>query len=243
MDETTQSWAAAYVGPEAAAGVRLHTDAAAGASAAAINAAAYTVGRHIVFAAGAFQLSSEAGRRLLVHELSHVIQQGVRDPTRADLKILPSHDSAERSAALAAGGIGWVVGDQCELSIARQQEQRPPTAPAVAALPSAEELTRRIARAIGVWETNRGGTTPRLRESGLQTVAGIPASMATIEQATMRYLVRALREHAELRELATPPLTRQEVRAAQHRIEAVNALLESVGAGARAGTTPEGASF
>jgi hypothetical protein len=232
MDATTQSWATAYVGSKAAAAVQLHTDAAAAASAAAVDAAAYTVGRHVVFAAGAFQPSTETGRRLLVHELHHVIQQGVRDPMRTDaLKVLPDYDPAERSAA--------VVNDRCQLSVARQQAQPPAAAPAAVPLPSAAELTRRIAQAVGVWETNRGGTVPRPRESGLQTVPGIPASMATIEQATMPYLVNALRQHAELRDLATPPLTPQEITAAQQRINAVNALLDSVGAAAGAGTTPE----
>jgi len=240
MDATTQSWAAAYIGSAAAAGVRLHTDAAAAASAAAVDAAAYTVGRHVVFAADAFQPSTEAGRRLLVHELSHVIQQGVRDPMQTDdLKVLPRHHSAERSAALVAGGTGPVVEDHCELSVARQHVQTLPAAPAAAALPSAEELTRRIVQAIGVWETNRGGAVPRPRESELQTVAGIPASMATTEQATMPYLVGNLRQHAELRDLATPPLTPQEIEAAQQRINSVDALLDSVGAGTRAGTAPE----
>ena len=232
MDATTQSWATAYVGSKAAGAVQPHTDAAAAASAAAVDAAAYTVGRHVVFAAGAFQPSTETGRRLLVHELHHVIQQGVRDPMRTDaLKVLPDYDPAERSAA--------VVNDRCQLSVARQQAQPPAAAPAAVPLPSAEELTRRLVQAIGVWETNRGGTAPRPRESELQTVAGVRASMATVEQATMPYLVTALGQHSELRALATPPLTADEVTAAQTRINAVDALLRSVGASARAGTTAD----
>lgn len=55
--------------------VRIHTDAAAAASAAAIHARAYTAGRHIVFAPGAYQPGSAGGRRLLAHEIAHVIQQ------------------------------------------------------------------------------------------------------------------------------------------------------------------------
>jgi hypothetical protein len=56
--------------------VRVHTDARAAESAHAIHAAAYTVGNHLVFAAGAFQPSTTAGQRLLAHELVHTIQQG-----------------------------------------------------------------------------------------------------------------------------------------------------------------------
>lgn len=55
--------------------VRVHTDAEADASARAVNALAYTVGRDIVFRAGAFRPGAAAGRRLLAHELAHVVQQ------------------------------------------------------------------------------------------------------------------------------------------------------------------------
>lgn len=56
--------------------VRLHTDAAASASAQSIQARAYTAGRDIVFASGEYRPGTAEGRRLLAHELTHVIQQG-----------------------------------------------------------------------------------------------------------------------------------------------------------------------
>ncbi|MBR0565471.1 DUF4157 domain-containing protein [Azoarcus sp. L1K30] len=55
--------------------VRIHTDAQAAQSAAAVSARAYTVGRDIVFNRGEFQPGSHQGRHLLAHELTHVIQQ------------------------------------------------------------------------------------------------------------------------------------------------------------------------
>jgi len=55
--------------------VRIHTNAAAAESAAALGAAAYTVGNHVVFGDGRFAPESAAGRRLLTHELVHVMQQ------------------------------------------------------------------------------------------------------------------------------------------------------------------------
>jgi Domain of unknown function (DUF4157)/A nuclease family of the HNH/ENDO VII superfamily with conserved AHH len=55
--------------------VRLHTDGAAADSARAVDADAYTVGRHIVFATGAYAPNTHSGRRLLAHELAHVVQQ------------------------------------------------------------------------------------------------------------------------------------------------------------------------
>lgn len=55
--------------------VRVHTDARAAESARAVNALAYTAGKDIVFGAGRCDLSSSTGKRLLAHELVHVIQQ------------------------------------------------------------------------------------------------------------------------------------------------------------------------
>lgn len=55
--------------------VRMHSGAAAEQSAREINANAYTVGRDIVFGAGQFAPESHRGRRLIAHELTHVLQQ------------------------------------------------------------------------------------------------------------------------------------------------------------------------
>src|ERR1041385_2564801 len=55
--------------------VRVHTDPNAAESAAAIAARAYTTGRNIVFAAGAYKPNTSAGQRLLAHELAHPFQQ------------------------------------------------------------------------------------------------------------------------------------------------------------------------
>lgn len=55
--------------------VRIHTDARAVESAQALNALAYTLGRDIVFGAGQYAPGTTEGRRLLAHELTHVVQQ------------------------------------------------------------------------------------------------------------------------------------------------------------------------
>ena len=55
--------------------VRTHTGARATESARAVNAAAYTVGRQICFDANHYSPQTEPGRRLLAHELTHVLQQ------------------------------------------------------------------------------------------------------------------------------------------------------------------------
>lgn len=65
--------------------VRVHADAAAASSASQLNAQAYTAGRDIVFDAGRFAPGTTTGRRLLAHELAHVVQQGaaVKGPVTA----------------------------------------------------------------------------------------------------------------------------------------------------------------
>jgi len=56
--------------------VRVHSDDRAARSAGAINAQAFTTGRNIVFGSGQYSPESTSGRKLLAHELTHVVQQG-----------------------------------------------------------------------------------------------------------------------------------------------------------------------
>lgn len=56
--------------------VQVHSGSTAEQSAQDVNANAYTVGENIVFGAGRFARGTQQGRRLLAHELTHVVQQG-----------------------------------------------------------------------------------------------------------------------------------------------------------------------
>ena len=80
--------------------VRVHTDAEAAESARAVNALAYTIGANVTFAAGQYQPTSEMGRRLLAHELTHVVQQRHAPAVvrGASLKVGAPGDRAEREA-------------------------------------------------------------------------------------------------------------------------------------------------
>lgn len=78
--------------------VRVHTDARAADSAAAIHAKAYTSGSHIVFGKGQYQPQSEAGKRLLAHELTHVVQQSANTQQVIQRS---SDDDAERKSRIA----------------------------------------------------------------------------------------------------------------------------------------------
>ena len=90
--------------------VRVHDGAAAARSASDMQAAAYTVGAHIVFGAGRYAPDTAAGRHLLAHELAHVVQQrggdvGVMRKSISSLVIGDEHDAAERDADRAADRI------------------------------------------------------------------------------------------------------------------------------------------
>ena len=56
--------------------VRVHTDSRAAASALAVDAKAYTIGRDVVFGAGQYAPETSQGKKLLAHELAHVKQEG-----------------------------------------------------------------------------------------------------------------------------------------------------------------------
>ena len=83
-------------------GVRVHTDASATESARAVSARAYTVGQDVVFGAGQYAPQSNAGRRLMAHELAHTIQQptGVSDAPDKLKLVTPQH-SLEQEAEIA----------------------------------------------------------------------------------------------------------------------------------------------
>lgn len=83
--------------------VRVHDDDAAGASAQAVNAHAYTVGSDVVFQRNGYDPSSHEGRVTLAHELTHVVQQsqGSVDgsPAAGGIKVSDPSDRFEREAA------------------------------------------------------------------------------------------------------------------------------------------------
>ncbi len=77
--------------------VRIHDGAAADEAARSIGAVAYTRGGDIVFRRGSFAPETSAGRHLLAHELTHVVQQGAVS-ARADAN--PSASGQARSGGV-----------------------------------------------------------------------------------------------------------------------------------------------
>jgi hypothetical protein len=114
--------------------VRVHTDGQAAASARAVHALAYTVGRHIVFGSGQFTAATSTGRALLAHELAHTIHQERADHSASNpLEVGESGSSSERSAEQAERSVGnRTVRAPLPLEslpIVRPQLQRQPSTP------------------------------------------------------------------------------------------------------------------
>lgn len=89
--------------------VRLHTDAAAHTAAESVRADAFTSGSHIVFQRGRYDTSSAAGKHMLAHELTHVVQQRSGPVAGTDtgdgLRVSDPSDVFERAAEATAAQV------------------------------------------------------------------------------------------------------------------------------------------
>lgn len=83
LDAATRSFMEQRFGHDFS-GVRVHSGATAERSAQEVNALAYTVGEEIVFGTGRFAPGTHEGRRLIAHELTHVVQQSGAERSSED---------------------------------------------------------------------------------------------------------------------------------------------------------------
>ena len=108
--------------------VRVHTGSEAAKSATILDALAYTSGRDIYFASGMYAPSSDSGRRLLAHEVAHVVQQSSgKEPSIATksshgAKIGAPDDPLETEAD--RGAEEFMTGAQAELTNEEQRKRR-----------------------------------------------------------------------------------------------------------------------
>jgi hypothetical protein len=91
--------------------VRIHTDSLAAETASSVNARAFTLGRDIVFGAGEYTPETTVGKRLLAHELTHVVQQRSAIARRRTREHADDAAVADRFAdpILLAGGISHPI--------------------------------------------------------------------------------------------------------------------------------------
>lgn len=84
--------------------VRVHANREATALAAQLGARAFTVGRDVAFAQEAYQPATPEGKRLLAHELSHVIQQSDIGAARIPTRVGEQKHETEATRAAASTG-------------------------------------------------------------------------------------------------------------------------------------------
>jgi hypothetical protein len=110
--------------------VRVHVDQGAASSAEALHAHAYTVGDHVVFNRGQYAPHGAAGRRLLAHELAHVVQQ--RRPAGAFAGSQQAERDAHDAAHQVASGGTPSVRERAAPGVVQRQEKQgslPPDLP------------------------------------------------------------------------------------------------------------------
>ena len=106
--------------------VQVHTGAEAAVVAGSLEAKAYTVGNDVVFSQGRYAPDTTEGKRLLAHELAHVVQQRRGGPAPA----LDPDSPLEQAADRASEGIGRdagavAVGGASGVGVARTDDDQP----------------------------------------------------------------------------------------------------------------------
>jgi len=112
--------------------VHVHTDVKADESARAINALAYTVGGELVFRAGLYQPATSEGRKLVAHELTHLVQQGNHNHRPQELSLGNHDDGYERQASAVANAL-----NQPTVGMGRHVDQPVSIMPATTGIPAA----------------------------------------------------------------------------------------------------------
>lgn len=103
LDPATRSFMEPKFGQDFS-GVRIHNDSQANQLAQGLHSHAFTTGRDIFFAPGQYAPNTTAGKKLLAHELTHVVQQGNASSVQT-MAIGQSGDAFEQEADRAAEAI------------------------------------------------------------------------------------------------------------------------------------------
>lgn len=183
LDADTRSTMQARLGQDFD-NVRVHTDAAAARSAAGLDAAAYTVGRDVVFGANRYAPDTPAGRGLIAHELAHVVQQRGHERQHTATGTLPVGDArsaherqAERIAGRRPEDAGNLGTSPAPLQVQRQRapiEEERSTELTPTIRPDLVNLTLNVLRGRRSFTLESGLTQP-LNLLGV-TLPGIPPS-------------------------------------------------------------------
>jgi len=164
--------------------VRIHADSRAAESANAVGARAYTVGNHISFGTGAYQPRDREGRRLLAHELAHVVQQSqaTRDsPGEAHLEA----DADHAASTVISGGFYPRLASARQAVLQRQAQGGGARTPTSAA-PNAPN-----ARQQSLIDDARRAAAIRCQTAMFRVRAIVPAGPANAVDASAEMAARA----------------------------------------------------
>lgn len=163
---------------------RVHTDSRAAESASQMGALAYAVGKDIVFGPGRYKPETQSGKRLLTHELAHVVQQGglaTSAPSEAGASRVVHDPSLEQNADQWADNLR--AGDAPALPMPR-------SAPAV--MPSVAEVVLKFAarrlgrRSIATISKHVARHARRMAGRALHGVFKYPKRIRTLVQGAVK---------------------------------------------------------
>ena len=160
-------------------GVRVHTGAAASAAADAVRARAFTVGSDVVFGNGEWSPETDSGKRLIAHELTHVVQQ---TPLVARRKPIVQRETTETMAR------GSESSGPTETAGASPAESTDSAAPAPEATPTAEPSAMTVivddeATQIDQGQMKKGEFLARLRPAIIDAAQSSLTDPGRLEQA------------------------------------------------------------
>jgi len=173
--------------------VRIHINANAAKSVEAVNALAFTMGNNIVFGAGQYQPLSPDGKRLLSHELTHVIQQSDESqPLNLQRQARDAPNAKTWTGAPTACGPDFCRPLSSEMNaVVRRTKYWPPLKSAIGLIVSSQ--------VVPLWDDWASGGTSSIRNLTKDFGSDFAASQTTID--TSKFLMARIK--AKL--IANPP--------------------------------------
>jgi len=166
--------------------VRVHTDDTAAKSARAIQADAYTSGQNVVFGAGQYRPETDAGKRLLAHELTHTLQQGSGAPLQRQKK--PAAKPAV-PPAVAGGNVLYIGMNNYKPEVAKLNKIYKGTSVKVTTVTVTEEESK---------TTADGGTYDLTGEPGILAFAkSLPLKTAALADEVKKLLLSQSNENRD----------------------------------------------
>ncbi len=170
--------------------VRVHTDARAAESASMVNALAYTVGHNIVFGSEQYAPHTNVGRKLIAHELTHVVQQtpGRTSGTlnTSTLQVSEPDDSGEQQAKAQALQVldapmadPTLVKARLGVAILQRQEAVPVPTPTANLGVCGPDVTQRISEALAKLKSDFGGVPVKQQDDLCDTLDHLPIALVT----------------------------------------------------------------